>query len=161
MSTLPTGRPPNGGVPARRAMARWAWRLFRREWRQQVLVLALLSFAIAAVIFGATAAYNMIPSNNANFGTADVRVQLTVSDPATLRHDIAALTKTFGTVDIIERSNIPVPGSVDTVEVRDQDPHGPYGAAMVALRTGRYPTNGAEVAITDQVAELFHARVGQ
>jgi len=26
---------------------RWAWRLFRREWRQQVLVLALLTLAVA------------------------------------------------------------------------------------------------------------------
>jgi hypothetical protein len=34
--------PAGGGVPARRAVARSAWRLFRREWRQQILVLALL-----------------------------------------------------------------------------------------------------------------------
>ena len=32
-------RAPDGGVPARRAVIRWAWRLFRREWRQQLLVL--------------------------------------------------------------------------------------------------------------------------
>jgi putative ABC transport system permease protein len=32
----------DGGVPARRAVIRWAWRLFRREWRQQLLILALL-----------------------------------------------------------------------------------------------------------------------
>ena len=35
----------DGGAPARRAMARWAWRLFKREWRQQALVLALLIVA--------------------------------------------------------------------------------------------------------------------
>ena len=28
----------NGGVAARRAIIRWAWRMFRREWRQQILV---------------------------------------------------------------------------------------------------------------------------
>ena len=33
----------NGGAPARRAVIRWAWRLFRREWRQQLLVLALMA----------------------------------------------------------------------------------------------------------------------
>jgi hypothetical protein len=32
----------HGGTPARRAVVRWAWRLPRREWRQQLLVLALL-----------------------------------------------------------------------------------------------------------------------
>ncbi|HEY6309711.1 MAG TPA: hypothetical protein VIY52_02740 [Streptosporangiaceae bacterium] len=41
----------NGGVPARRAVIRWAWRLFRREWRQQLLVLGLLTVAVAATIW--------------------------------------------------------------------------------------------------------------
>ena len=38
----------DGGVPARRAVIRWAWRLFRREWRQQLLVLALIIVAVGA-----------------------------------------------------------------------------------------------------------------
>src|SRR5688500_20292853 len=46
-----------GRGTARRAVARWAWRLFRREWRQQVLVLALLTAAVAASIGLASAAY--------------------------------------------------------------------------------------------------------
>ena len=41
-----------GGVPARRAMVRWAWRLFRREWRQQLLILLLIIVAVAAVVVG-------------------------------------------------------------------------------------------------------------
>ena len=36
------GGPRNGGVAARRAVIRWAWRMFRREWRQQILVVTLL-----------------------------------------------------------------------------------------------------------------------
>ncbi len=36
----------------RRAVLRWAWRLFRREWRQQLLVLALLTVAVAAAVAG-------------------------------------------------------------------------------------------------------------
>ena len=37
-----------GGTVARRAVVRWAVRLFRREWRQQLLVLGLLTVAVAA-----------------------------------------------------------------------------------------------------------------
>ena len=48
----------NGGVPARRAVIRWAWRLFRREWRQQLLVLALITVAVAATFVGAATAAN-------------------------------------------------------------------------------------------------------
>src|SRR5918992_814928 len=40
--------PANGGVAARRAVIRWAWRMFRREWRRQLLVIALLTVAVAA-----------------------------------------------------------------------------------------------------------------
>ena len=35
-------RPVDGGVHARRVVVRWAWRLFRREWRQQFLIFALI-----------------------------------------------------------------------------------------------------------------------
>ena len=50
--------PANGGVAARRAIVRWAWRMFRREWRQQILVIALLSVAVAAAICSVTIAHN-------------------------------------------------------------------------------------------------------
>jgi hypothetical protein len=49
---------------------RWAWRLFRREWRQQFLVLALITLAVAATITGAAVATNTPPSANFGFGTA-------------------------------------------------------------------------------------------
>ena len=52
---VPTG---SGGGPARRAIFRWSWRLFRREWRQQVLVLALIVFSVAATTVGVGLAYN-------------------------------------------------------------------------------------------------------
>ena len=53
--------PKNGGVAARRAVVRWAWRMFRREWRQQILVTALLTVAVAAAISSVTVAYNSAP----------------------------------------------------------------------------------------------------
>ena len=45
--TLPrsSGR---GGAPARRAILRWAFRMYRREWRRQALILGLLTLAVAA-----------------------------------------------------------------------------------------------------------------
>ena len=49
----------NGGIPARRAVFRWGWRLFRREWRQQLLVLGLLTVAVAATIWGASVVTNV------------------------------------------------------------------------------------------------------
>ena len=57
----PSSGPKNGGMPARRAVTRWAWRLFRREWRQQMLVLALITVAVAATLIGAAGATNTPP----------------------------------------------------------------------------------------------------
>ena len=58
-----------GGIPARRAVVRWTWRLFRREWRQQTLLLVLLTLTVAAAVFGATAAYNLTPRATASSAT--------------------------------------------------------------------------------------------
>ena len=60
----------NGGVPARRAVVRWAWRMFRREWRQQLLVMGLIVVAVAGTFIGAAVATNTPPPAGAGFGTA-------------------------------------------------------------------------------------------
>jgi len=73
-------RAEDGGVAARRAVIRWAWRLFRREWRQQFLILALLTVAVAATVFSVSAAYNLVPSAGARFGTASHRLELERAD---------------------------------------------------------------------------------
>ena len=60
----------NGGVPARRAVIRWAWRLLRREWRQQLLILALITVAVAATFLGSAVATTTPPPAGAGFGAA-------------------------------------------------------------------------------------------
>src|SRR4051812_36032652 len=44
--------PRTGDAAARRAVVRWAWRMFRREWRQQILVMLLLTVAVAGAAGG-------------------------------------------------------------------------------------------------------------
>src|SRR5439155_16990508 len=84
-------RPAGGGGPARRAMVRWGWRLFRREWRQQLLILGLLTVAVAATTAGLATAIAGTPPARATF-------VLSASDTK-LDADIAAITKTFGPAD--------------------------------------------------------------
>jgi putative ABC transport system permease protein len=153
-------RAANGGVAARRAVVRWGWRLFQRDWRQQLLVLALLTVAVAAAIFSVSAAYNLVPSADARFGTANHRLELEGSEPRRLDAAISAVTAWFGTAQVIGHRPVPVPGSVETVELRAQDPHGAYGGPMLRLREGRYPAAVGEVAVTDAVAATFQVGVG-
>jgi putative ABC transport system permease protein len=90
----------DGGIPARRAVIRWAWRLFRREWRQQFLILALITVAVGATIVGSAVATNTPPSKSSGFGTAQDSVSFTTYDAHTASV-IASLERRFGRVDVI------------------------------------------------------------
>ncbi|MBA2634728.1 MAG: FtsX-like permease family protein, partial [Chloroflexi bacterium] len=142
-------------------MVRWAVRLFRREWRQQALVLALLGVGVAAAIFGASAAYNVAPvPGNAEFGTANHLLRFDGSDPEVLEADLAAAEEWFGTIDVIGLRQVPVPGLFEPLDVRAQDPQGAYSAPMLDRREGRYPTAAGEVAVTDGVVEKLGLAIG-
>jgi len=148
----------NGGVPARRAVIRWSWRMFRREWRQQLLVLALIVVALAATVVGAAVATNTPPPAGAGFGTA--QDMATFSGGPRLASQIAALEQRFGRVDVIENQTIAIPGSINTYDLRAQDPNGPFGQPMLSLVAGHYPTGPDQVAVTGGVAATFNLRIG-
>src|ERR1700690_1770900 len=117
LTPLPDARPPDGGVPARRAVVRWAWRLFRREWRQQFLILALITVAVAATIVGSAVATNTPPPKNAGFGTAQDSASFT-SYNAHTAGVIAGLEHRFGPVELIENETQSIPGSINTYQIR-------------------------------------------
>src|SRR5918994_62952 len=153
-------RPANGGVAARRAVVRWAWRMFRREWRQQILVIALLIVAAGAAIASVTIAYNSGAAEDAEFGSANHLLRFDGSDPSKLEAGLAAARERFGTIDVIGHRSLRIPGSVDPVEFRSQDPRGPYGDARLALDRGSYPQGPGQVAVTDRVATLLGLEIG-
>jgi putative ABC transport system permease protein len=148
-----------GGLAARRPLIRWAWRLFRREWRQQILVIALLTVAVTAAVTSVTIAYNSGPLDYAEFGSANALFELDGADPRKLEASLAAAEERFGTTDVIGHRTLPVPGSVDTVEFRAQDPRGPY--VGLALRRGSYPEGPGQIAVTDGVATLLGLEIGK
>ncbi len=168
-------RPPSGGAPARRAMARWAWRLVRREWRQQLIVLALITVAVAAAILGAGIATNTPPPADAAFGGARYAITLPGSDPH-LAADIASITSHISaapaahrktrrgtppatSVQVVEEENLTT-GSVSPVGLRAEDPNGPFGHSTISLIAGRYPAAAGQVALTPQAASLYDTGIG-
>ena len=150
-----------GRIAARRPLVRWAWRLFRREWRQQLLVLALLTVAVAAAIASVTIAYNSGAREDAEFGSASHLLRFDGADPRRLEASLAAVEERFGTIDVIGHRSLLVPGGVDKIEFRAQDPRGPYGGARLALRRGGYPTGTGQVAVTDGVATILGLELGK
>ncbi|MGH3201661.1 MAG: FtsX-like permease family protein, partial [Streptosporangiaceae bacterium] len=148
------------GVPARRAVLRWGWRLFRREWRQQLLILGLLTVAVAATIWGAGVAQNTLPTNPnyGTYGTAAGLVTLPGTDPH-LAADIGAVQGRWGPADVIENQNLTT-GTTASVQLRAESPYGHYTGPMLGLVSGVYPSGPGQVALTSQVADLYDARVG-
>jgi len=139
---------------------RWAWRLFRREWHQQLLVLALLTVAVGATTVGAgLAAASSASSLAGTFGTANLLMTLSGSDP-NLAADIAAAKQAYGTAEVIEHQKVAVPGSASSIDLRAQEPHGVYSHPMLRLDAGRYPSGPDEVAVTDRVATIFDLHIG-
>ncbi len=149
-----------GGIVARRAVIRWGWRLFRREWRQQLLVFGLLTVAVAATIWGVSAVTNaqLADPNYPTFGTAAVSVALPGSDPQ-LAADMAAIRSRLGPADVIENQNIPT-GTTQSVQLRAESTHGHYTALLLGLVSGAYPAGPGQVALTSQVASLYNVHVG-
>ncbi|SHN01020.1 FtsX-like permease family protein [Actinacidiphila paucisporea] len=153
---LPYG-PRHGGLPARVAVLRWSWRLLRREWRRQVLLLALITTAVGAAVCGLAAVHAYVRTPAGTFGSAS---QLLHLGGGTLPSRVAAARKDLAPVDIVAHRPVPVPGSLDPLDLRAEDPHGPYGAGRLRLVSGRYPAGQGEIALTASAADLLHARTG-
>jgi putative ABC transport system permease protein len=147
-------------------MLRWAWRLFRREWRQQLLILLLVIVAVGAVVVGAAVATNTPQSANFGYGMADDLATYTnagngkQSDLGLAATQIPALMHRYGAVQVIENETFNVPGSTQTYQLRSQVPHGPYGGPMLQLLSGHYPTGAHQIALTPGLASELSLRVG-
>lgn len=132
--------------------------MFRREWRQQLTVLALLAVAVAAAVLGVAFAADAPSSPGAIFGSANHL--LTVAGPQSrLTAGISAARSAFGRIEVIEHAKATVPGSVNAVDVRAVPPRGSYSAPMLRLDAGRYPGPG-QVAVTSGVAAIYRLHIG-
>ena len=114
----PQARSTNGGASARRAVIRWAGRMFRREWRQQLLVVALLVVAVAVAVGSVSVLHSTDPSTNSELGTANEALSFDASDPAKLEAGLDRVRKTFGTIDVIGHRLVAVPGTFEKVDFR-------------------------------------------
>src|SRR4051794_18498727 len=123
----------SGGGPGRRAIVRWAVRLFRRDWRQQILVLVLMTIAIGSAIAMSTIAVNAASSSAGRFGSGGTLVHIDGADATAAQGALEAAKERFGVIDPVAHTTSAVPGSLQRVDVRDQNPTGPYSAPMLRL----------------------------
>jgi putative ABC transport system permease protein len=152
----------DGGVPARRAIVRWAGRLFRREWRRHLLILSLLTVTVAMAVAAMCAAHKLAPASaQAKFGTANNAFLFNDPDPTTLPAKLEHASDWFGRIDAIGHRDVAVPGTPTTVDMRTQNPDGAFGRPMLRLRSGRYPTAAQELAATPWLMSTMGVDVGE
>ena len=153
-----SSRVSRGGMPAREAVLRWSLRMFRREWRQQVLISLLVAAAVATTIIGAGIISGSQVPQNAGYGTANQLATLSGQDPH-LAQELSVLRSHFGPVGVIDA--VPVAtGTVSGALLESLDPRGPYVAPLVQLASGRYPAGPGEVDLTSELAQLYGTHVG-
>jgi putative ABC transport system permease protein len=133
--------------------------MFRREWRQQLLVLGLVVVAVAAIVVGSAVAHDTPPAANAGFGTATDMATFQAPDPH-LASQLAGLQGQFHPTDVIENQTVAIPGSINTYDLRAQNPHGPFGQPLLSLVSGHYPAGPGQVAVTSGVATALHLSMG-
>jgi len=84
----------------------------------------MLTVAVAATIVGLGTVTNASELKaDPTFGTASTIINLAGTDPQ-LSADIAAIRAKLGVVDVIAHQQVAVPGSVSTIDLRDQAPDG-------------------------------------
>jgi putative ABC transport system permease protein len=132
--------------------------MYRREWRQQLAVLGLLTVTVAAATFGIAFAALAPSSPAAEFGTANH--MLSVTGPAAKQAAaVSAAARQFGQIEVIEHAKAAIPGSVNSVDVRSEQPGGRYSSPMLRLDAGHYPAPG-QVAVTSGVAGIYRLHIG-
>ena len=147
----------SGGVPARRAMVRWSWRLFLREWRQQLLILLLIVVAVAAVVVGAAVAVNTPPPANAGYRhgprPGDLhkhpgRRRGRRPQSAFVDAQIAALEHRFGRSRSSRTRPSASPAATRRTSSAPRTRTGPMAEPMIQLLSGHYPTGPDQIAVT-------------
>jgi len=141
-------------VSARLALARWGWRVVRREWRQQLLVLALITVATAAASLGVSLAYNSVPSPSDRVGSATHELGLSAGQGPGMAESIKAAEAVFGTLDVSYAAQGRREGSTDDYTVTDRGESTIFGGETFRLRSGKMPQSAGEAAVAAGRATL-------
>ena len=150
---------PRRAAMARRTLTRWAVRLALREWKQRILIVALIAVASAATLLGIAVASATGGTPNAGiFGTASTLAELPGNTP-NLPSVIAKIEKAYGPASVVYDEPIAT-GQAGGADLRAQDPSAPYTHVLLALDSGHYPTAPGQVAVTSGLARLYGLRVG-
>lgn len=143
-------------MTATAALLRWVTRLARREWRQHVLVTALVAFGITGAVVTVTTISHVADKPERWTGAAPAMVEGFAGD-----HEgavLAGVEQVVARHPDVELVLFGVPGADGTTLVA-QDPARPLGRPWLDLRSGSWPGPG-EVTLSAAAARRFERLAG-
>lgn len=135
-------------MSGRSFLFRWSVGLLRREWRQQLGVLSLITIAVALSTGAVVATFNLAEPPGFRYGTGRLGATIT-GDPA---EAITALEDQGHRFGMITSVSVRPTGSARPVPVRAQDPESPVTEPLLTLVSGRWPVGSGEIGVTDGAA---------
>ena len=147
---------------SRRAMALWSWRLVRREWRQQILVLALVAISIALASFFAVIFANSNGGGSGAFrGTATHEFQV-FAGQAPLAEQQREVVARFDPIAVTaQRAGMRQKGSPYDFDVSDSVIETVFGRGPFAVTEGTLPTAAGEIAVSDSLMRRLGTSIGE
>jgi putative ABC transport system permease protein len=144
---------------SRRAMALWSWRLIRREWRQQALVVALVAIAIGlASFFGVIFANTEGASSSQGSATHEIELFAGQAPLADQRRDIAAHFDPIGVTAWRER--VRQKGSPYDFDLGDAVSPTLFAGRPVIVLKGAAPVAPGEIALSDALMRKLAVSIG-
>jgi putative ABC transport system permease protein len=133
----------------------------RRDWRQHVLIVCLLTAAVAAAVGFTCAAYNIAPKEGrSEFGDANHFFEFQDLDAARLQETLDAGEQWFGEIGVVGHRSAVVPGTDRRVDYRSQAPDSPFTHPLLTLVSGRYPNADDEAAVTNWIQSATGVAIG-
>lgn len=138
-------------MSARRAVRRWGLRLVRTEWREQLLVISLITMGVAlSLLFSLFVFHSEPPELNGGTYNFD-------GEPAQVDRLVGALGDD---ISPFELGNTTFDGGLGTVVTKAIDGEQPLHDPWIDLIEGSLPSGPTEVALTDGVRDLVLADIG-
>ena len=140
-------------MSSRRAVWRWGWRLLRKEWREQTLIIGLVFGMVTLSIAASVLAFNISPPDG---GIDSIEGFTFNGDPAAVAqaNELASERTT-----VMQRGRFRPPGAVNTVDLFAFDLQRPETNTMINLTAGSYPVGPGEIAATDGAAKFLAAEL--
>ena len=152
---------PRRAAMARRSLSRWALRLAVREWKQRVLIIALIAVASAATLLGiAVASATPGTPNAGTYGTAQTLVELPRHHPGPGPPSSPKIEKAYGTASVVYDAADHAPARPAAPTCAPRTRRRPTPRSLLALESGRYPSGPGQVAVTSGLARLYGLRIG-